>query len=119
MWILDAGIYTSQPLHHHVVTPPATNARQAWAEKTVYKAGEPIVVKFKNLPGFASDCFGLYGAKAYHANEYIEWKHTKGLKEGSMQFNSPLYGAGDYVFRIYENNGYKLLVQTVAFKVVP
>jgi hypothetical protein len=102
-----------------VIPPPATNAPQAWAEKTEYKVGEPIVVKFKNLPGFAKDWIGIYGAKAYHANEYIEWKYTNGLKEGSMQFNSPRYGAGDYIFRIYENNGYKLLVQTVAFKVVP
>lgn len=99
--------------------PPANDLPQAWLDKAEYKAGEPIVIKFRNLPGFAADWIGIYGAKAYHANEYIEWKYTNGLKEGSMQFNSPRYGPGEYMFRIYENNGYKLLVQTVAFKVVP
>jgi len=103
-----------------VIKPPVdpSTAPQAYTEKTVYKAGEPIVIKFKNLPGFATDWIGIYGAKAYHANEYIEWKYTNGLKEGSMEFKTPRYGPGDYVFRIYENNGYKLLVQTVAFKVI-
>lgn len=102
------------------VKPPADNptAPQAWTEKTEYKVGEPIVIKFKNLPGFATDWIGIYGAKAYHANEYIEWKYTNGLKEGSMEFKTPRYGPGEYVFRIYENNGYKLLVQTVAFSVI-
>ncbi|MGB3006763.1 MAG: hypothetical protein WBC06_09650 [Chitinophagaceae bacterium] len=109
----------TQPPPPVVTPPPATNAPQAWAEKTVYKVGEPVVVKFKNLPGFNTDWIGIYGAKAYHANEYVEWKYTNGLKEGSMQFSSPRYGAGDYIFRIYENNGYKLLVQSIAFKVVP
>lgn len=104
------------------VQPPPTpvvnnNAPQAWTEKSIYKVGEPIVVKFKNLPGYTADWIGIYGAKAYHANEYIEWKITNGLKEGSMEFKTPRYGPGDYMFRIYENNGYKLLVQTVAFKV--
>ncbi len=104
-----------------VVSPAETinNAPQAWAEKAEYKVGEPIVMQFRNLPGFKADWIGIYGAKAYHANEYIEWKYTNGLKDGSMQFNSPRYGAGDYIFRIYENNGYKLLIQSVAFKVVP
>jgi hypothetical protein len=102
------------------IMPPADNltAPQAWTEKTEYKVGEPIVIKFKNLPGFATDWIGIYGSKAYHANEYIEWKYTNGLKEGSMEFKTPRYGPGEYVFRIYENNGYKLLVQTVAFTVI-
>lgn len=119
-WTEVTGQTQPPPPPPVVTPPPATNANapQAWAEKTEYKVGETIVVKFKNLPGFTSDWIGIYGAKAYHANEFIEWKYTNGLKEGSMQFNSPRYGAGDYVFRIYENNGYKLLVQTVAFKVV-
>lgn len=104
-----------------VTTAPAVNpsAPQAYAEKAVYKVGEPIVVKFKNLSDFKANWIGIYGANAYHANEYIEWKYTNGLKEGSMEFKSPRYGAGDYIFRVYENNGYKLLVQSVAFKVVP
>jgi len=103
-----------------VVSAPAnSDAPQVWTEKTGYKVGEPIVVTFKNLPGFKADWIGIYGARAYHANEYIEWKYTNGLKDGSMQFNSPRYGAGDYIIRIYENNGYKLLVQSIAFKVVP
>ncbi len=102
-----------------VTAPTATDTAQAWTEKTEYKAGEPIVVKFRNLPGFKTDWIGIYGAKAYHANEYIEWKYTNGLKEGSMQFNSPRYGAGDYIIRIYENNGYKLLIQSIPFKVLP
>lgn len=99
---------------------PALNIQgpQAYPEKVEYKTGEPVTVVFKNLPGFKADWIGVYGAKAYHANEYIEWKYTEGLKEGKMTFNSPRYGAGEYMFRIYENNGYKLLVQTVVFKVV-
>lgn len=94
-----------------------TNGPQVFTEKATYKAGEPITVNFKNLPGFKADWIGIYGAKAYHANEYIEWKYTNGLKEGTMTFESPRYGAGDYIIRVYENNGYKLLVQSIAFKV--
>ena len=105
----------TQPM---VVSPPATtDGPQVWTDKTEYNAGEPIVVKYRNLPGFKTDWIGIYGAKAYHANEYIEWKYTNGLKEGSLQFNSPRYGTGDYMIRIYENNGYKLLVQSITFKV--
>lgn len=110
------------PVSEPVVTPPPApadvNTPQLYTEKNVYKVGEPIVVAFKNLPGFKADWIGIYGAKAYHANEYIEWKYTNGLKEGTMTFTSPRYGAGDYMFRVYENNGYKLLAQSVAFKVV-
>ena len=110
------------PVSEPVVTPPPppaeVNTPQLYTGKNVYKVGEPIVVVFKNLPGFNADWIGIYGAKAYHANEYIEWKYTKGLKEGTMTFTSPRYGAGDYMFRVYENNGYKLLAQSVAFKVV-
>ncbi|MCB0572282.1 MAG: hypothetical protein KDC66_21090, partial [Phaeodactylibacter sp.] len=79
--------------------------------------GEEVVVHFKNLPGYAQDWIGIYGAKAYHANEYIEWKYTNGLKEGSMRFASPRYGPGEYIFRVYENNGYTLLAQSVVFSV--
>lgn len=110
------------PVSEPVVTPPQApaevNTPQLYTDKNVYKVGEPVVVMFKNLPGFNADWIGIYGAKAYHANEYIEWKYTKGLKEGTMTFTSPRYGAGDYMFRVYENNGYKLLAQSVAFKVV-
>ncbi|HMU46740.1 MAG TPA: hypothetical protein PKC72_10255 [Chitinophagaceae bacterium] len=86
--------------------------------KPEFKKGELITVKFKNLPGFATDWIGIYGSKAYHANEYIEWKYTNGLKEGTITFQSPRYGAGEYMIRVYENNGYKLLAQSIAFKVV-
>lgn len=86
--------------------------------KPEFKKGELITVKFKNLPGFAADWIGIYGSKAYHANEYIEWKYTNGLKEGTITFQSPRYGAGEYMIRVYENNGYKLLAQSIVFKVV-
>lgn len=100
--------------------PPANPAEpQLYADKTTYKVGETIVVKFKNLSDFKTNWIGIYGANAYHANEYIEWKYTNGLKEGTLEFKSPRYGAGDYIFRVYENNGYKLLAQSVSFKVVP
>lgn len=120
-WKPVTGQVQPAPNPPAVTTAPAANpsAPQAYAEKAVYKVGEPIVVKFKNLSEFKANWIGIYGAGAYHANEYIEWKYTNGLKEGSMEFKSPRYGAGDYIFRVYENNGYKLLVQSVAFKVVP
>lgn len=86
--------------------------------KAVFKKGELITVKFRNLPGYATDWIGIYGSKAYHANEYIEWKYTNGLKEGTITFQSPGYGAGEYMLRVYENNGYKLLAQSIVFKVI-
>ena len=103
-----------------ITTAPPVDpaAPQIYSEKTEYKVGETIVVKFKNLSDFKTNWIGIYGARAYHANEYIEWKYTNGLKEGTMEFKSPRYGAGDYMFRVYENNGYKLLAQSIAFKVV-
>ncbi|MBL7725514.1 MAG: hypothetical protein JNK27_15305 [Chitinophagaceae bacterium] len=114
--------FQGQPtIQNPPVTPPPvadTTSPRLYAEKTTYKVGEPIVVRFKNLPGFKADWVGIYGAKAYHANEYIEWKYTNGLKEGTLTFTSPRYGAGEYIFRVYENNGYKLLTQSVAFKVI-
>lgn len=100
--------------------PPVDNSNKPMivTQKDVYKTGEPIVVVFKNLPGFAKDWIGIYGARAYHAREYIEWKYTNGVKEGTLTFNSPRYGPGEYMFRVYENNGYKLLAQSVVFKVI-
>lgn len=102
-----------------VAPPPAADANAPFigAEKTSYKKGEQVVVRFRNLPGFAKDWIGIYGSKAYHANEFIEWKYTNGLKEGTMTFTSPRYGPGEYMFRVYENNGYKLLAQSVVFTV--
>lgn len=116
---------TGKPVVNQPPQPPqapqpavAADAPSIVTHKDQYKAGEPIVVVFKNLPGFQADWIGIYGAKAYHANEYIEWKYTNGLKEGTQTFNSPRYGPGQYMFRVYENNGYKLLAQSVVFTVV-
>ncbi|MBK8492803.1 MAG: hypothetical protein IPL49_18450 [Saprospirales bacterium] len=98
-------------------TTETTAGPQLIPAKTEFAAGEEIAVYFKNLPGFNQDWIGIYGSKAYHANEYIEWKYTNGAKDGEMRFASPRYGPGEYMLRVYENNGYKLLAQSVVFLV--
>lgn len=98
-------------------TPAAPAGPQLIPVKTEFAAGEEIVVQFKNLPGYAADWIGIYGAKAYHANEYIEWKYTNGSRDGTMRFSGPRYGPGAYKLRVYENNGYKLLAESVVIKV--
>lgn len=83
-----------------------------------YRVGEPITVQFNGISGYPKDWVGLYGAQAYHANEYIEWKYTDGRKDGTLTFSSPRYGAGTYKIRVYENDGYKILAESAEFRVV-
>lgn len=101
-------------------SPPGTapDGPGVVTDKAVYRVGESITVQFTGISGYPQDWIGIYHAQAYHANEYIEWKYTEGRKSGSMTFASPRSGAGSYIFRVYENNGYKLLAQSPVFKVV-
>ncbi|MCB9284708.1 MAG: hypothetical protein H6563_11585 [Lewinellaceae bacterium] len=123
-WIERVMTYKWTPVSQGATAQPAPPAApevpagpQLIPAKTEFAAGEEIVVQFKNLPGYAQDWIGIYGATAYHANEYIEWKYTNGAKDGTMRFASPRYGPGEYMLRVYENNGYKLLAQSIVIRV--
>lgn len=94
-----------------------TGGASVRTDKASYRAGETITVIFTDIAGYPKDWIGIYGAQAYHANEYIEWKYTEGRKDGTMTFQTPRTGAGNYRIRVYENNGYKLLAESAEFRV--
>lgn len=66
-------------------------------DKTVFKADEPIVVKFMNLPGNKTDWITILKVPAKNA-DWEQWSYTDGKKNGSLTFK-PL-PPGDYEARL-------------------
>ena len=64
------------------------------------RAGQPIIVEFRGLPGNAQDWITLVPRDA-PANTYHEWFYLKSQRSGSLTFKP--VAPGDYEVRAYHN----------------
>ncbi len=72
-----------------------------------YGPNADIVVTYSGAPGNAQDWIAFYDAGAPDGN-YRTYQYLNGSQNGTLVFTSPEV-AGDYDFRMFENNGYTLL----------
>ncbi len=83
-------------------------------DKSSYGAGEPVIVTWTDIPGNWADWVALAAPGAPNTS-YRAWAYTFGNVNGSKTFAS--VPAGDYVVRIFENDGYTLLAESAPFNV--
>jgi hypothetical protein len=86
----------------------------------VYEMGAPVEVTFSNGPGNPKDWVGIYrpdmipGSAAAPAWAYVNGSKTagQGRTDGTLVFGDALT-PGNYVARLFENDGYKQLASAV------
>ncbi len=78
------------------------------------QAGKPIVVRYSNMPGNATDWAALYQAGASDQT-YLQYLYTGGATSGTLTFNA--LAAGSYEARLFVNDTYQRVAR-VAFTVV-
>ncbi|WP_440053523.1 endonuclease/exonuclease/phosphatase family protein [Pseudoalteromonas sp. T1lg65] len=80
--------------------------------KQVYAVNEAIVANFSDAPGNAKDWIGIYyGGNPSDGSVYsIDWQYIHGETSGSRTFDG--LAAGEYLLRVFENDGYTLLAET-------
>ncbi len=88
--VLTSGVSTSSASINATVSPGTLD----------------ITVKYSGAPGNAKDWIGFYKVGSAD-NGYISYQYLNGNKSGSLAFKAPEPGA--YNFRMFENDGYKLL----------
>ncbi|MBD1583452.1 endonuclease/exonuclease/phosphatase family protein [Pseudoalteromonas sp. S16_S37] len=95
-----------------VIDLGATTNTTISASKTVYGVNEPIVANFSNAPGNAKDWIGIYhkGSPSDGSVYSIDWQYINGQTSGSRTFAG--LAAGEYLLRVFADNGYTLLAQT-------
>lgn len=69
--------------------------------------GGNITVSYSGAPGYEKDWIGIYKADSPDRG-WISWKYLNGNKRGTLDFTAPQED-GTYNFRMFENDGYKLL----------
>jgi len=77
------------------------------------QANAPIAVRYRNLPGNATDWVGLYRAGATDQT-YVQYLYTSGATNGTLTFNG--LAAGSYEARVFINDTYERVAR-VAFTV--
>ncbi len=70
--------------------------------------GAEITVNYSGAPGYDLDWIGIYPASAPSDRSWLSWQYTRKMKSGTMIFKAP-DKPGEYNFRLFENDGYKLL----------
>ena len=70
--------------------------------------GAEITVNYSGAPGYDLDWIGIYPASAPPDRSWLSWQYTRKMKSGTMIFKAP-DKPGKYNFRLFENDGYKLL----------
>ena len=88
-----------------VITDQVTSTIET--SKTTYDAGEAIVVNFTNAAGNFTDWIGLYEAGAGN-DQFLAWKLTGGVANGSVTFSNGLPNAGDYEARLFFDNTFNV-----------
>ncbi|MFA5385127.1 MAG: hypothetical protein WC364_10765, partial [Eubacteriales bacterium] len=81
-------------------------ANAASINATVDPGTMNITVTYSGAPGNAKDWIGFYKVGAADGS-YMSYKHLNGSINGSLNFTAP--DVGTYNFRMFENDGYKLL----------
>merc|ERR1712176_1615560 len=114
----DATFYVgSTPVMPPVVSPvmPPTMPGQATVttNKSVYNAGEQIMVMFTNPSPMTNDWIGIYRTDSFVNFEY---KLTGGGSSGTVSFSSAGYPAGAYFAEYY--NGNDIYLAEVSFSVI-
>ena len=88
--------------------PPPVPAGPYVTNPAYAKPGETVTVTYAGAPGYKTDWIGLYPKSAPSDRSWLTWKYTEGAKSGQMTFTAP-QTPGEYNFRLFENDGYKLL----------
>jgi exonuclease III len=83
---------------------------------TTIKAGEPIVVSWKNSPGNQHDWIGLYRAGTSDTHQYLTWLYTDGALDGTVTFSVEKARGklppGEYKASLLVNDGYNEIAST-------
>ncbi len=80
---------------------------------TPVQAGKAITVRYRNLPGNATDWAGIYASGAADTT-YLQYFYTSGATSGTLTFNG--LTAGSYEARLFVNDSYERVAR-VAFTV--
>lgn len=80
--------------------------------KSIYTESESIIANFTHAPGNPQDWLGIYykGNPSDGSVYSIDWQYINGETSGSRTFVG--LAAGEYLLRVFENNGYTLLAET-------
>jgi hypothetical protein len=92
--------------------PPTPSTGRINLPKTTVAVGEPVVVKYRRLPGGSNHWIGLFKAGAGDGN-YQDFFYLTGTS-GNVRFSG--LPAGDYEVRLYYNDSYDREM-SLAFKV--
>ena len=88
--------------------PPPPPGQVSVSNPANAKPGQSIAVTFSGAPGNKTDWIGIYPESAPSDRSWLSWQYTNGSRSGSMTFKAPDQ-PGKYNFRLFENDGYKLL----------
>ncbi len=91
---------------------PAPSGVTITANATSVAPGGSVSLTIQNPNATAKDWVGLFAIGAANGN-YLSWKYVSG---SSLQFTMPSE-AGDYEFRLFQNDGFKMLAKTALIKV--
>jgi hypothetical protein len=101
------GSFAVKPAGSPPPPPPAQSAHVD-ASPQQAAASSNIQVTYQGTPGNARDWIGMFAVGAGERN-WVTWQYTNGNRQGAMTFKAPDNKPGSYEFRMYENDGYKLL----------
>jgi exonuclease III len=88
---------------------------QVSAPASPVKAGEPLVISWKNSPGNQRDWIGLFKAGTTNTHQYITWLYTDGAVDGSVTFGADKtrsLAPGEYRAGLLVNDGYDEIAST-------
>ena len=115
VFLLNDGYTVLADAFFRVVDPSLPFIRP---EKTLYRPGEIIRVRFSSGPGNPTDWIGLYrqGTIPSGTPPSIDWRYVNGtqsatdpLTEGTVEFPNGLASADDYVVFFLARDGYTIL----------
>jgi hypothetical protein len=70
---------------------------------SITSASQTITVTFSGAPGNLKDFIALYKVGVANGQPYVSYKFLNGVKSGTLTFTAPTT-AGDYEFRMFQNN---------------
>jgi hypothetical protein len=84
--------------------------------QTTISSTQPVAFSFTNAPGLPTDWVAL-AMPGSAPTSYVAFQYTAGGASGAGSFVNP--GVGQYVLRLYTNNTYSVVGQSVTITVVP
>merc|ERR1719401_192544 len=101
------------PVMPPVMPPTMPGQATVTTNKSVYNAGEQIMVMFTNPSPMTQDWIGIYRTDSF---VNIEYKFTGGGSSGTVSFSSAGYAGGAYFAEFYNAND--VYLAEVAFSVI-